>query len=240
MNITVIYSNKRKNISSTYNAAQMIKDNLLGDGKLYEFYLPDDMPHVCRGCYACINGHEERCGGYEYMKPINDAINDSELIIFCTPVYVYHVSGQMKTLLDHFAYKWMVHRFDSNMLNKQAVIIVTAGGAGLKKAANDIKDSLDFWGIARTHIITQSVWDYNWSNMPEKFKDQTINKVKKTCKKVKKYSTNLTPSLKVKILFLMFRSFHKNNKMSKVDDKYWHDMGYTIGKLPWRIRAGSN
>ena len=37
------------------------------------------------------------------------------------------------------------------------VCVVGAGGGGLKSAAKDIKDSMDYWGIARTHTVTQAV-----------------------------------------------------------------------------------
>ena len=85
MNITLIRSNKRKN-STTYNSAEYLISKLENVDKVYEFTLPEDMPHICCGCYACIKGDEEKCGGYKYLKPILDAFDDSSLIIFCSPV----------------------------------------------------------------------------------------------------------------------------------------------------------
>ena len=73
MNITVIYPNKRKTKSVTYGIAHSVIDKLLCGDELYEFYLPQDMPHVCVGCYACFGGHPEKCGGYEYIKKIIEA-----------------------------------------------------------------------------------------------------------------------------------------------------------------------
>ena len=80
MNITLIRSNKRKN-STTYNSAEYLISKLENVDKVYEFTLPEDMPHICCGCYACIKGDEEKCGGYKYLKPILDAFDDSSLII---------------------------------------------------------------------------------------------------------------------------------------------------------------
>ena len=102
------------------------------------------MNHFCRGCFSCFEGHHEKCGGYEQIKPIVDAIDKSELIIFTTPVYAYHVPGQMKAFLDHFAYRWLVHQPNGEMTKKQALIISTAAGAGMKTTVKDIKNSLDF------------------------------------------------------------------------------------------------
>lgn len=58
MNITVIYATGRKKPSCSYNIAQLLIKGLLADGELFEFQLPRDMPHICVGCYACINGQE--------------------------------------------------------------------------------------------------------------------------------------------------------------------------------------
>ena len=74
MNITLIRATKRKN-SSTYCGAQYFISKLHNVGEVFEFTLPDDMPHVCRGCYACLHGNEDKCGGYEYLKVIDDAIS---------------------------------------------------------------------------------------------------------------------------------------------------------------------
>ena len=59
-------------------------------------------------------------------------MEQSDIIIFCTPTYVFHVPGQMKMLLDDFAYRWMIHHPDLLFMKKQAVIINTAGGSGMK------------------------------------------------------------------------------------------------------------
>ena len=140
MRITAIYSTERKSKSTTYNLAQTAINELRKDDEVYEFFLPRDMNHFCRGCFSCFEGHHEKCGGYEQIKPIVDAIDKSELIIFTTPVYAYHVPGQMKAFLDHFAYRWLVHQPNGEMTKKQALVISTAAGAGMKTTVKDIKN----------------------------------------------------------------------------------------------------
>lgn len=220
MNIALIRATKRKN-SSTYNGAQYFISKLENVGEVYEFTLPDDMPHICRGCYACLRGNEDKCGGSEYLKPINEAIAKSDLIIFCNPVWCFHTSGQIKSFLDHYGYRWLVHRPNFDMQNKQAVIITTAGGGGLKSAVKDVKDSMDYWGVARTYCVTQSVWGYFWNDMPEKFKKTFQKKLEKTAEKVMKHAKNLKPTFKVKSMYKMFEKLHKNDKMWEIDNEYW-------------------
>lgn len=233
MNITVIYATGRKARSSTYNIAQLLIKELLDNDRLFEFQLPKDMSHMCVGCYACIKGQEEKCGGAAALAPILAAMEQSELIIFCTPTYVFHVPGQMKALLDHFAYRWMIHRPDLSFMKKQAVIINTAGGGGMGSTVREIKDSTDYWGIARTHILSQKVWDYEWTNLPEAFRNSAQNKVKRTARSVRRHARHLKPSVKVKCLFTLYRFLHKRQKMSAIDDAYWHEKGYVTGR-PWQ------
>ncbi len=236
VNITILYPHKRKTKSSTYGIAQKMLGELLDGGALHEFTLPEAMPHVCAGCYACIGGHEDKCGGWPYMEKLLAAMDDSELIIFCAPTYVYHAPGQVKTLLDHFAFRWMVHRPDLSLMHKQALIITTAAGGGMKSTVRDIRDSMDYWGVGRTHVITQAVWGYDWSTMPEKFRQEIDRKVEKTASVIRKNAGHVTPGVKVKGLFYLYRLLHKKRKMTPVDDEYWHRMGYVTGK-PWECAA---
>lgn len=48
MNVTIIRATNRKN-SSTYNAARYLISKLTDIDEVYEFILPKDMPHICRG-----------------------------------------------------------------------------------------------------------------------------------------------------------------------------------------------
>lgn len=117
INVTLIRATKRKN-SSTYNGAKYLISRLDDVGKVHEFTLPDDMPHICRGCYMCLHGKEDKCGGYEYLKPINEAMADSDVIIFASPVWCFHAPGQIKSFLDHYGFRWLVHRPDFEMAKK--------------------------------------------------------------------------------------------------------------------------
>lgn len=233
MNITVIYPNERKNKSTTYGIAQLVINKLLSGGELYEFYLPVDMPHACVGCYLCFKDHVDKCGGYKYMKKITEAMEKSQLIIFCSPSYVYHTPGTIKTLLDHFAYRWIVHRPDLTFMNKQALIITTAAGGGKNSTVKEIRDSMVHWCVGRTHSIKQSVWGYNWKNMPQSFMKKIVRKVDRVSSKIKILDGNVKPSLHVKTLFYIYRTIHKKRKMSVPDDNYWYRKGYTTGK-PWK------
>ncbi len=224
MNITVVYATGRKGPSCSYHITQMIVKELLDGGELFEFFLPKDMPHVCLGCYCCIHGEEEKCGGAAALSPILTAIEKSELLIFSTPTYVYHIPGQLKSFLDHLAYRWMVHRPDLSYLKKQALIVNTAAGGGMRSTVRDIQDSLENLGVGRTYHLTQSVWNYDWPSLPASFHSTIEKKVKRTTRTIRSRAGHVTPSLKVRGLYRMYRLLHLKKKMTPVDDAYWENM----------------
>ena len=78
-------------------------------------------------------------------------MDKADILIFTSPVYVYHVTGSMKAFLDHYGYRWMVHRPEEKMFSKQVVCIATAAGAGMKSTIKDISDSM-FFGVFQKFI----------------------------------------------------------------------------------------
>ena len=55
--------------------------------------------------------------------PVTNAMDEADVIILASPVYVYHATGAMKAFLDHYGYRWMVHRPEESMFKKQGVCI---------------------------------------------------------------------------------------------------------------------
>lgn len=233
MKITVIYGTERR--SSTYNIAQQFIGKLnSNEDEVNEFFLPRDLPNFCRGCGQCFLKDKSKCADYKYVEPILKAIEECDLIIFATPVFVYHVTGQMKTLLDHFAFQWMIHRPNESMFKKQALIISTAAGGGTKSAMKDISDSLWYWGVGRTYKYGINVRAANWKDVSEKNKDKIKTDVDKISSKILKEEEKNNPNLKVKGLFYAMRLMHKKVELSKVDRDYWTEKGWLGKKRPWK------
>ena len=112
------------------------------------------------------------------------------------------------------------------MKRAAAVIINTAGGGGMHATVREIKDSTQYWGVARTYSIMQSVWEYDWTTLPENFRKAVFCKASKTIAKIRRQEKHLRPSMKVKGLFYLYRWLHGHCKMSAVDDAYWAEKGY--------------
>lgn len=128
MKIALINGQNHK--GSTYHIGRMLADKL--GGKVTEFFLPRDFGEFCCGCTNCFMKGEEKCPHYEKLDPITKAVDEADVLILTSPVYVYHCTGSMKAWLDHYGWRWIVHRPEEKMFSKRAVVISTAAGAGMK------------------------------------------------------------------------------------------------------------
>jgi multimeric flavodoxin WrbA len=161
MKIAVINGQNHK--GSTYHIGKQVADKL--GGEVTEFFLPRDFGDFCVGCTQCFLKSETLCPHYERLKKITEVMDEADVLIFTTPVYVYHCTGSMKAFLDHYGYRWMVHRPEQKMFTKQAVVISTAAGSGTKSASKDIADSMFFWGIPKTYRYGVNVRAINYSGI---------------------------------------------------------------------------
>ncbi|HAQ61066.1 TPA: flavin reductase [Candidatus Delongbacteria bacterium] len=235
MKITVIYGTLRKTKSSTYNIAQQFIKCLSDGDVITEFFLPKSMPNFCRGCWKCFTDYT-KCPDHEYLNPIVEAMLDSDLLIFTAPVYVYHVPGQVKAFLDHFGYQWMAHQPRKEMFSKQALLISTAAGAGTKSTLKDLKDSMNFWGVAQTYTFGRNTHGADWDSVEGKRKLKFEKDVVKLARIIKDKSVNVKPCLKVKFLFYVMRFMQKKFKFNQADVKYWESFGWLDKKRPWKSK----
>ena len=232
MKIAVIYGSMRQ--GSTYNIARQFVDTLSSDkSEVTEFFLPRDCPNFCRGCFKCFDDNT-KCPDYKYVNPITTAIDNAELIIFATPVYVYHASGAMKSFLDHLGYRWMVHKPSESMFKKQALVISTAAGGGCKSTNKDLLDNFFFWGVGKSYSYGANVFAISWNDVSEKNKLKIKKDVAKISNKIIKSKNKITPPLKTKGLFHGMKLLHKKGQFSENDKSYWNDRGWLNNIKPWK------
>lgn len=229
MKITVIHGQSHK--GSTYNIARMLCDKL--GGEITEFFLPRDFDCFCKGCTACFVKSEKLCPDYERLKPITEAIDNADVVIFASPVYVMHATGAMKALLDHYGYRFMVHRPEERMFSKQAVCISTAAGAGMSSTNKDMADSTFFWGFARTYKIGAAVAETSWERVKPKIKQSIERKTSSLAKKIIKRAGKVKPTIKTRAFFNIMAMVQKNG-WNEADKDYWLEKGWTAGKRPWK------
>ncbi len=238
MKIAVINGTEIK--GCTYSMKNMFLKALGEDNEIAEFYLPKDCPVFCTGCKSCFLKDMSVCPHSKYIVPIWKSIVKSDLIVITSPTYVFHATGQLKALLDHLGKNWMVHSPQEELFSKQAVIITNAIGMGTKKVIKDIKDSLDFWGVARTYYVQQALYETDWENVKSDVKEKIQKQCDNISKKILKRK-QVKPKLKVKVLFnackfaqkMINKQQKQNGNEETADYKYWKQKGWLDGKKPY-------
>jgi len=229
MKIALINGQNHK--GSTYHVGRALALKVANESDITEVFLPKDLPEFCCGCVNCFTKSETLCPHYHLMKPITDLIDASDLLIFTSPVYVLSVTASMKALLDHYGYRFMVHRPEDKMFSKQAVCISTGAGGGMKSTCKVIKDNMFFWGVSKTYTYGVAVRAASWDAV----KDETKAKIEKAtdilAKKILK--RKIRPSLKTKLLFNVMRRV-QNKSRNPIDAEYWQEKGWLGSKRPWK------
>lgn len=231
MKVLIISGTNHK--GSTYNIGRIMAEKLTKPEDISEVFLPRDFDEFCYGCTNCFEKNEELCPHAEKLKPITELIDASDVLILTSPVYVYHCTGQMKALLDHYGWRWMAHRPEEKMFSKQAVVVATAAGAGVKSTMKDMADSCFFWGIPQTYKLGRAVAAVDWQSVKPKIKDDINKKADSIAKKILKRQGKVPVSLKTKGFFKIMSLLQKNG-WNKADVDYWKEKGWTEGKRPWK------
>ncbi|MGI6501721.1 MAG: flavodoxin family protein [Anaerostipes sp.] len=229
MKIVLIHGQNHN--GSTCHIARMLAKNLQGEVK--EFFLPRDFDEFCIGCTQCFMKDEKLCPHVEKLGPITEAMKQADVLILASPTYVYHVTGAMKSWLDHYGYQWMVHRPEESMFSKQAVCISTAAGGGMKSANKDMKDSLSYWGVPKIYQYGMAVHATNYNGISDKKKKQIQKDMSMLVRLIKRRAGHIKPGIKTRIFFAVMGKVQKKG-WNEADSKYWKEKGWTNKKRPWK------
>lgn len=239
MKIVVINGTEKRGV--TYRLKDIFLENFKS-AEITEYYLPKDCPSFCVGCTGCFMKGESSCKDFIYVNAIEKSIKEADLIVMTSPAYVMHATGAMKAFLDHLAYRWMPHRPAAEMFGKRAVIITQCLGAGAKSTANDIKQSLSWWGISKIGVFKCALMsDIVWNNLPENKRKRLINKINRLACKFAKFNyskpahTKIITKIKFNFCRLIQKRVRKNGKAG-LDNQYWYDNGWLDKSRPWKNR----
>ncbi len=239
MKITVINGTEKHGV--TWQLKEMFLEPFKRRGEITEYYLPRDCPAFCMGCVNCISKGENFCKDAACIQKIEGSLLEADLIVMASPAYVMHATGAMKSLLDHFAYRWMPHRPALQMFKKRAVVITQCLGAGAKSAAKDIRHSLSWWGISDIHMFAEPLMeDIAWEKLTEKRKRKLSGKMRALSEKIagidytKPAQTGIATKVKFYFCRMMQKSLYKNNP-EHLDAKYWSEQGWLEKSRPWKM-----
>ncbi|MFA9382076.1 MAG: flavodoxin family protein, partial [Acetanaerobacterium sp.] len=232
MNITVIHGSMRH--GNTYHCTQLLLEEIRAQQETHvtQFFLPQDMPDFCTGCFSCFLNGEETCPHYESVQPIVVAMEAADVVVLTSPVYGLDVSGQMKTLIDHLCYMWMPHRPNPHMFRKIGVVVTTTAGAGLPHTAKTLNNSLSYWGFLRLFTFKKAVGALRWEDVSSQKRAQIEQETKQLGQRVVKASRRagqLRPRLFTRMFFNAMMQSMKNNVSNSKDRAHWQQHGWLSG-----------
>ena len=238
MKITVVNGTEKHGV--TYRMKEIFLEQFRDEAEITEYYLPKDCPAFCAGCMVCFSKGQHLCKDAEFVQKIEKSLLEADLLVFTSPAYVFHATGAMKAMLDHFGYRWMPHRPAGEMFGKRAVIITQCLGAGGKSTAKDIKDSLSWWGVSSIRVVSfRLLSDVDWNKIDEKRKASFQKKLSSVAKKMRAidYGRPAHTGLVVKAKFYAARmlqtSLGKQNP-EYTDYMYWKEKGWIDRARPWK------
>ncbi|MGN0658399.1 MAG: flavodoxin family protein [Emergencia sp.] len=203
-------------------------------GQIQEFFLPRDFDQPCSGCFTCFNRDLTACPHYGKLELMEKAILDADLLIFASPVYVYHATGQMMSFLDHFGTWWVVHRPRPEMSRKQAVVISTAAGGGMKSTAKDMADSLQMWGVRKVYRLGVGVQAVRPDEIPDRIMKKIHSKTDRIAAQIRKNEGKRGCNVRARKWFYVMRFAHRHFPPAEPDYGYWQEKGWHGRKKPWK------
>ncbi len=100
MKIVVLTGSPHKNGTSNTLVNEFIRGAEENGHIITRFDAPFLKIHPCIGCDHC--GMDGPCIFNDDMSKILDAILDSDMVIFATPIYYFGFSAQIKSVIDRF------------------------------------------------------------------------------------------------------------------------------------------
>ena len=235
MKITVIHGQSHKGV--TYTMTKEVLNCLANEcPEVREFFLPNDGPDFCRGCNACFMKGETHCPAAEKVQPIALSIKWADVIILDSPNYVMEMSGPMKNLMDHLAYRWVTHRPHGKMFTKIGVAVSSSAGAPPNGVVKSMAKQLKWMGISKVYRFPFICKALGVADLKPQKRAELERKAALIAKKVRKHAANTYPSLRGKLLFSIFRRMQSapGASWNPTDRDWWIGQGWTKKVRPWQ------
>lgn len=234
MKIVIIHGQLHKGI--TYYITHTVIGYIDGEKEIKEFFLPKDGPGFCVGCNQCFLRGEEYCPEAARVQPIMKAMEEAELIVLDTPNYCMEMSGAMKTLLEHFAYRWMTHRPSKAMFSKVGLTVSSSAGAPAGHTTRALAKQLKWLGIPKRYCFPFISRSMQVTDLSDERKAKIDKKAKQLARRIQQSVVYPKVGLFTKLLFFTFRKMQSGEAAAwnPTDRQWWEDQGWLAGARPWK------
>lgn len=137
MDLYISGSNRKENCYKIANDLKSENDKFIS--------LAEKNINYCIGCSACTKGLEQYCAIKDDMQEIYYDMAKAEKIIIITPVYMNHITGILKNVID----RWNPYEAHPELLKDKKIYIITVGQMNEEEnedIANNIKEYFESLG----------------------------------------------------------------------------------------------
>ena len=120
------------------------------------------------------------------------------------------------------------------MSRKQAVVISTAAGGGMKSTCRDMADSLEMWGVRRVYRLGVGVQATKPAEIPERIRNAIDKKTQVLARKIQANAGKQGYNCRAKLWFALMRLAHKHFPPAEPDYGYWEARGWHGKGRPWK------
>lgn len=131
--VFIVSSTLRKNGNSDVLAEEFARGARENGNEVTKVNVRDMDLKFCIGCLSCNRTH--KCVIRDGMNELYDIVQNSDVLVFATPVYYYAVCGQLKTFLDR-----LNPLFGRENKFKQVYLLATSAEAEKHAMDGSIKD----------------------------------------------------------------------------------------------------
>ena len=140
----------------------------------------------------------------------------------------------MMSFLDHFGTWWVIHRPRPVMSCKQAVVVATAAGGGMRSTMKDMADSLKMWGVRRVYRLGFGVQATRPEEIPAGIRSAIDRRTAGLARRIQRSEGKRGCNVRAKGWFTLMRLAHKLAAPMEPDYGYWERQGWHGRKRPWR------
>ena len=169
-NIQILLGSPRKKGNTSY-LAQKLKESLSEKFQADISYLSNLNLQACTDCRNCKKG-DLICTVKDDMQPLYAKMDQSDVLIFGTPIYWFGPSAQMKLLIDRLR----PYYGNKKLKGKKAALILPAGTgeADCDLTIEMFKRTFDALGIEYLGAVTSKAYDIGDAEKD----DKALNEIK--------------------------------------------------------------
>lgn len=213
-------------VGNTCAVIKQVKANL--EGEFEEIHLAKEDIGLCKGCFNCIIIGEEKCPHHRKIKPIIDKLSECDAVIIGSPVYAMNVTALLKNFFDHTAY--LYHR--PEFFTKKALVVVTTAGAGHKKVASYIDETLRHWGVNKVYKLAMACGG------KEELETKDIDKVAQKFSKDVESKKLHSPKFGDVMYFDVWKAMALSKEPIESDKQYWFKTGLVNHDFAPEVKLG--